>query len=530
MEFDESMLEWSVQTDYKKKNNNNHERFELKPFNLEELKKDTIKRPMLKTDMKTMTNKLSDVLMDAVDERKSLVINHLASIIKGTKWEGYVFGVGGMVRDEIMGKHIKDIDLVIDLPNGGVEFAKWATEQLGTFKEGSNPVIYPTYGTAKFVVKVPVKYDFSEDVECVQTRKEQYHDESSRNPECAYGTLEEDCMRRDLTINALYKNIVTGEIIDLTGKGLDDIKNHIIRTPCEPDVIYSDDPLRMLRCIRFACRYGWDIEKETWEGIKKNVDRIKIISQERITDEINKILRSDYPDRGLTMLLDCGLLQYVLPEFMETINMTQNSYHFGTVWEHTLAVVNKVGYGLEGKLAALFHDIGKIKTKTIDEKGVVHFYRHEFIGAKLAEKIMRRMKYPNDTIEAVKTAILNHMRTKSYGDDCHVSDKVLRKLQSDLGNNYFLTLALIDADNKSHAPEHCLPNQVKLIRERTEEMANDGTLCTKIQMPVNGDDVMNLKNLKPGPQVKEYLEKLKDIFLENPKITREEMLIKIQEL
>lgn len=478
-----------------------------------------------------MTNELiTGVLTEAIDERKKKVINQLVSIIKGSKWEGHVFCVGGMVRDEIMGKPIKDIDLVIDLPNGGVEFAKWATEQLGSFKDGSNPVIYPTYGTAKFIVKIPDAPGFFEDVECVQTRKEQYHNETSRNPECAYGTIEEDCMRRDLTINALYKDIVSGELIDLTGKGLDDIKNHVIRTPCDPDVIYDDDPLRMLRCIRFACRYGWNIEENTWNGIKKNANRIKIISQERITDEINKILTTGYPDKGLTMLLDCGLLRHVLPEFMETVDMTQNAYHFGTVWEHTLAVVKEVKWGLAGKLAALFHDIGKIKTRTIDENGIVHFYRHELVGAKLVEKIMRRMKYPNGTIERVKTAVLNHMRTKSYGNDCKASDKTLRKLQYDLADDYYLTLALIDADNKSHAPEHCLPNQVRLILERTEKMKNNGTLCTKILMPVNGDDVMRLKGLNPGPRVKEYLEGLKNIFLENPKITREEMLNKLKQM
>ena len=175
---------------------------------------------------------------------------YLSDLIRETEWEGHVYTVGGCVRDELMGSEIKDIDLCVSLPSGGVRFAEWLRDKGYTFKDVT---VYPNYGTAMLHLKA-----FPEvELEFVQTRKEKYIDQTSRNPKTAFGTIEDDCMRRDLTINALYCNVSTGGIVDITGKGVEDIKNHIIRIPNAPDVIYDDDPLRILRCIRFASRYGW---------------------------------------------------------------------------------------------------------------------------------------------------------------------------------------------------------------------------------------------------------------------------------
>lgn len=459
--------------------------------------------------------------------KEEFAIKLLQTYIKDTKWEGHVFAVGGCVRDELMGHPIKDIDLCIDLPNGGVEFAEWMGEITN-----QHVITYPTYGTAMFQLSGNETGTEKVQIECVQTRKEQYHDENSRNPETAFGTLQEDCYRRDLTINSLYKNISTGEILDLTGKGMDDIKNHIIRTPCNPDITFSDDPLRMCRVIRFSSRYGWDVEERTLQGIIDNAERIQIITQERITDEINKILLTKKPSVGLELLRTTGLLQYVLPDFVEMVDLTQNEFHFGTAWFHTLMVVDNAQPILENRIAALFHDLGKIKTKTVGDDGRIHFYNHENVSALLCDVRLRTMKYPNDTIKRVRKAVNAHMRTKSFGDDCaKLKDKNIRKLQYDLGDTFDLTMDLIDADNRAHRSDHCMPNQVRIIKEKSNEMRNDGYACFKLNLPINGDDIIEFKGIdKPGPIVKKYLDYVIKLWLNNPKITKEECLKHIKNL
>ena len=228
-------------------------------------------------------------------ERYIQIKQFLRTLIKGTEWEGHVFTVGGCVRDELMGSEIKDIDLCVSLPSGGVRFAQWLRDNRHTLK---GVTVYPTYGTAMLRLKAFPDVE----LEFVQTRKEKYIDHSCRNPETAFGTIEDDCMRRDLTINALYSNVSTDGIMDITGKGVDDIRDHIIRTPNEPDVIYDDDPLRILRCIRFASRYGWEIESETYEGMVRNIHRLAIITKERVKDELDKMLTCQHPVMAMELL------------------------------------------------------------------------------------------------------------------------------------------------------------------------------------------------------------------------------------
>ena len=214
------------------------------------------------------------------------ITEYIKDIIQGTKFERHIFCVGGSVRDLIMKRPIKDIDLVIDIENGGVEFAKFCMDSnLLTH----DVVIYERFGTAMFKFKA-----FPDDeIECVMTRGEKYPDRNSRNPETVFASIDDDCIRRDLTINALYYNISTGEIVDMVG-GLNDIENKVIRTTNEnPDIVFDDDALRILRCIKFSVRYGWEIEPKTYESMKRYVDRLDIISKERIKDEFNLPTISD---------------------------------------------------------------------------------------------------------------------------------------------------------------------------------------------------------------------------------------------
>lgn len=451
------------------------------------------------------------------------ICDYLQDIIEDTLFENHCFAVGGCVRDEILGHEIKDIDLCIDLPDGGIDFANWLyKEKLLTHE----PVVYPTYGTAMFQLAAFCDYP----IEVVQTRKEQYKDKNSRNPEVVFGTLKEDCFRRDLSINSLYYNISKNVYMDLTGKGYNDIEEHIIRTTNVPDIIFQDDPLRVLRVCRFASRYGWEIEKETFDGMKRNVDRLSIITKERIQDEFNKMLTCDNPVMALKLIKDIGAMKYVIPELEETYDMSQNKYHFGTVWEHTLEVVRNIKENdLILRMAALLHDIGKIKTRSVDDKGNVHFYEHELMSAKMCVDILKRLKYSNDFISDVCFLVKNHMLAKQYRDEANIKRKSLMKLEYRLGDKFEQCMKLIHADNVSHAKEYCMPNQVVNIKNLVEEYKEQGYDMFNYKLPVNGDDVIKVLSIPPGKEVKECLNWLLKFAFNNPQITREELLKNIKQ-
>lgn len=445
---------------------------------------------------------------------------YLRDLIKGTEWEGHVFAVGGCVRDEIMGHEIKDIDLCVSLPSGGVRFAEWLRDNNHALKEVT---IYPSYGTAMLHLKAFPDVE----LEFVQTRKEKYIDHSCRNPETAFGTIEDDCMRRDLTINALYSNISTGEIIDITGKGVEDIKNHVIRTPNDPDIIYDDDPLRILRCIRFASRYGWDIEQITYEGMIRNVPRLVIITKERVKDELNKMLICSHPVMAMELLRKTGAMHYVIPELEEIYDMTQNEYHFGTVWEHTMAVMEQLKSDkLALRMAALLHDIGKIRTR-IEMDGKAHFLKHEVVGAAMMNEVLRPLRYSNEFVREVSFLVENHMLSKSWGKECeHMKDKTLRKWQyiCNTEERFRDLMLLIDADNNAHALEHCMPHQVELILRRTEEMKAEGSAMFGYKLPITGEEVMQLKGIMPGLEVKDCLDYMLKLAYVNPMRDKEEFV------
>lgn len=408
-------------------------------------------------------------------------ISHIQSIIENTEYEGKVYAVGGLVRDFLIGRKLSDIDLVVSLPDGGIRFAKWM-ESVGE-TEGK-VVIYPTFGVGMFRLK---KYPEIE-IECVMTRGEQYHDDSSRKPETVYGSIMEDCVRRDFTINALYLNVSTNDIKDFTGKGIDDLKNCIIRvTNTNPDIVLSEDPLRILRAVRFSCQLGFGIEEHTFEAMKRNAKRLCIVSKERIASELDKILLSGNPVIGLRKLMECGAIYYIVCEAMQFER---------EVWEHTLKVVENASESNDRDvmLSALLHNIGNPYGTSAD------------VDAECVEKVRSRLmdlKYDRKTVSNVSFIVANHTVWKSIGD-ATPNDISLRKFQKMCGDRTMFDkcLALIDADNKA-----CKANSAQVTNAiaRTDEMVSEGEHMFGFRLPVNGNDVMEAAGCKSGKEVGECL-------------------------
>lgn len=446
------------------------------------------------------------------------IANYIGDIIKDTPWYQHIYIVGGSVRDFYMGNDIKDIDLVIDLPNGGVDFANWCKDQGYT----KTVVIYETYGTAMFMFKqFP-----GEEIECVMTRGEKYLDDGTRNPTVEFNTIEEDVIRRDLTINSLYYNCSTGEILDLID-GRSDIDNHIIKTTNpDADQIFIDDPLRCLRVIRFATRYGWEIEKNTYESMKRNVQRLKIITKERIQAEFNKILMSENAVMGINMLHDIGAMSFIVPEFEKCYGLTQNRFHFGDVAEHTLAVLDyhckHFDADLTERLACFLHDIGKTATRTVKD-GKVHFYDHEYVGAEMVGDILRELKYDTDTIKKVQFLIRNHMRTKQAGDGAkYIKDKSLHKLiyECKTFEMFKSLMRIIECDNEAHAKDCCIHNQYSELVTKVE-LEGSHSKMFGYKLPVTGEDIMCVLGLEPGPIIAEINKRLLNQAFMDPEISKE---------
>ncbi len=459
------------------------------------------------------------VIVEGVKELAAM--DFIKQSIKGTEWEGKVFLAGGAVRDELRGESPKDLDLLVNKPNGGIDFANWITTKINAHTEG-NPVTFPRFGTAKFNLRGITHngIDISDmDIEAVMPRKEQYT-AGSRKPDVSAGELKDDVERRDFTVNSLLKDLSTGEILDLTGMGKADIKAGIVRTPLSPDKIFTDDPLRMLRAVRFAMKYGWKLPMFMMRGLKKNASQLQNISQERIRDELNKMLVTGSPDRAIKLMKVTGLLQYVIPELKQAVGMTQNVHHTKTVFGHTLDVLSKTQPVLIQRLMALFHDIGKTVTKSVTPTGV-HFYGHEAEGAKIVKEVMERLKYPNELIKPVMLGVANHMRLKSGGDDSiKLSDKALRKFKLEMGDELENVLSVIHADNTSHSDNSNMPNQINNVRERLNALNIN---VKKPNLPINGNDLKEI-GIKPGPIYSKLLGLITDAWLENPNLSKDEAM------
>ncbi len=448
------------------------------------------------------------------------ILAFLRSLIKGTQWEGKVFAVGGCCRDTAMGTPVKDVDLAVALPDGGVEFARWLHSRHLTLRE---PILFVKYGTARLTLK-----EFPDDeIELVQTRREKYDDRTKRDPSVAFGSIEEDCFRRDLTINTLYYDISNSRLLDLTGKALHDIEHHIIRTPSDPDTTFDDDPVRILRAVRFAARYDWDIAPEAFESMKRYVGRLSIISPERMWGEFEKILTCPHPARALSMLREVGAIPFIMPELCKMFDLRQSSFHFGTVWDHTLRTVELVPDDIILRTAALLHDIGKTVSATTAPDGTPRFPRHDKRARGIVGSTLGRLHCRSPFIDKVVFLVVNHEAAKSWGPEAQkMSDSQLRKLEFQCRTHarFERLLTLIDADNRSYAPDHCMPGQVPAIRRRAAELKASHTDGFSIKLPVKPARVAKVAGLKPGRRLDEIMAKLYNTAFRSPRMSREQML------
>ena len=454
---------------------------------------------------------MNEILFKNADEKIKKLVKIIQESIKGTAFENHVFLVGGCVRDLLLKIPCKDVDICVDIKNGGMLFANYMAMKHQCYVAGTNPVVFETYGTAKFQLYKNEELKDIE-IECVQTRKEQYHKES-RNPDTVYGTIQEDAKRRDLTINSLYYNISTERVHDYNN-GLDDLVNKVIKTPTDPDITFNDDPLRILRVIRFSTRFGWGIEKNTWLGMVKNAHRIKIISQERISDEISKILLCEKPSIGIRKMYYCGILHRVMPDIYDTTYAFESKNPMVSTFDHTMNVVDTVQPYLENRLAALFHDVGRIITDR--RKGV----NPDKFSAEVAADDLKAMKFPNYVIKTVETAIKFHRGFAPYADGVLPPDKKIRKFINLTGEDLGATVDLMNANNL-HCTYGKKKRQVLDILNRIEEM-EDAEKAANVKLPINGNDIQQYFSIKPSPTIGILLEAVKDAYFENPNMTKDE--------
>ena len=437
--------------------------------------------------------------MDKKDFNK--ITEYLRDVIAGSEYENHVFCVGGSVRDLLMNNEIKDIDLVVDLKDGGLRFPQWLEDNC--LLDGT-VVKYPSYGTSMFRL---AKYPDVE-LECVQTRKEKYTDRTSRKPFTAFGTIEEDCARRDLTINALYYSVSTGDVIDPSGKGISDIHDCVLRTPSHPDEVYDDDPLRILRCIRFFCKMSkqdgnWKISEDTVKGIEKNAFRLVIISRERIYDELCKMIAIDFPT-AIFLMHKYGIIQYVFAGTGIT----------GDQWYTAIREMQV--------LADWYEIYDKQHPASIPDHVALAALLTGRTDSRKARTVLNSLKFPNITTDAVVKLM------DAYPLFMEIKDsESLHRLQFKIGTSelWLELCGIAIAKTNNIVPDEIIVSEI--IRDCNEDFKN-GTSMFRYKLPVNGNDIMEIRNIGKSKEVGLWLQYAMGLAYKNPLISRDEMIDNIR--
>lgn len=447
------------------------------------------------------------------------IFHRIGEVADEQGMECYV--VGGYVRDLFLQRPSKDIDVVV--VGSGIDMAEALGKHLG---KGAHVSLFRNFGTAQ------VKWK-NQEIEFVGARRESYQ-RNSRKPIVEDGTLEDDQNRRDFTINAMAVCLNAerfGELVD-PFNGVWDLEDRIIATPLDPDITFSDDPLRMMRCIRFATQLNFTIEPETFEALTRNKERIKIISAERIIDELQKIMASDAPALGFELLFQCGLLEIIFPELyaLQGTEQIGGRAHKDNFW-HTLTVLSNVVRAqnevkddrlkvkenniLYLRWAALLHDIGKPRTKRFDAKLGWTFHNHNYIGAKMILPIFRRLKLPLDErMHYVEKLVELHMRPINIADE-EVTDSAVRRLLFEAGDDIedLMTLCEADITSRNQEKKQRFLDNFKLVREKLVDLEErDRIRC--FQPPIGGDEIMAYYNIPPCNIIGTIKSAIKDAILD----------------
>lgn len=429
--------------------------------------------------------------------------------------------VGGYVRDIFLERPTNDIDVVV--VGSGIQVASELKQMLGRKAHLS---VYRNFGTAQ------VKWHDIE-VEFVGARRESYN-RDSRKPIVEDGTLEDDQNRRDFTINAMAVCLNAdrfGELVD-PFYGIEDLEDGIIRTPLDPDITFSDDPLRMMRCVRFATQLNFMIEDETFEALERNAHRIKIVSGERIKDELNKILMTKTPSRGFVDLQRCGLLNLIMPELaaLDIVETKNNRAHKNNFY-HTLEVLDNVckhSDNLWLRWAALLHDVGKTKSKRWDNAIGWTFHNHNYLGAKMVQPMFRRLALPLDAkMKYVEKLVDLHMRPIVIADEV-VTDSAVRRLLNDAGDDIddLMTLCEADITSKNEGRKKHFLENFRMVREKLTDL-QEKDYKRLLQPCIDGNEIMEMFNLKPCREVGELKKYLKDAVLDGKVVNEREPLMEL---
>ena len=440
-------------------------------------------------------------LLNVLDEKPFL--KELSNLYAKNGFQIYL--VGGAVRDGILDIETKDFDFTTNASSEDsikmLNKNKYKTTEIGR-----------AFGTIETTVE-----DYSIHI---TTYREDKYSKDSRKPEIkTSGELETDLSRRDFTVNAIAYDINNNEIIDPYG-GLKDLSEGLIRTPDTADISFSDDPLRMLRACRFVSTHGFTPNNELFKAISKNVERIEIVSTERIRDEFTKLLTGKEPSLGLKAFVESGLSELIMPELNELKIEVDPKHHHKDVYEHTMVVLDRVSPTLISRMSALLHDIGKPKTKGI-ENGKVHFRHHEVVGAKMSKKILKRLKYDNETIKKVSLLVENHLRPHTF--KMGWTDSAVRRYIIDAGGLLEELNDLVRADitTKNKAKYEEINKYLDEMEERIKEVAEKEEL-SKLRPPLSGDEIMDIFDLEPGPSVGIIMKALYEQRINDGEVSKEE--------